>query len=164
MDTSWFLSWETCCSVAKSCPTLYNPMDCSMPGYPVLHHLPEFSQTHVHGVSDAVHLSARWTGRALERDWDFSSRLSSMQHRWSYLSTFSLSISPSPFFQPLLIPSQYFRHKILAQIRLSSSLTMDKQKSSLKGKRQIWNHYAFPYTPERRVVLGEQFPASTHTQ
>jgi len=41
---------------------------------------------------------------------------------------------------------------------------MDKQKSSLKGKRQIWNHYAFPYTPERRAVLGEQFPASTHTQ
>ena len=36
-----------CCSIAKSCLTLYDPMDCSMPGFPVLHHLPEFAQTHV---------------------------------------------------------------------------------------------------------------------
>ena len=42
-----------CCSVAKSCPTLCDPMDCSMPGFPVLHCLPEFAQTHVHWVSDA---------------------------------------------------------------------------------------------------------------
>ena len=33
-----------CCSVANSCLTLCNPMDCSMPGYPVLHCFPEFSQ------------------------------------------------------------------------------------------------------------------------
>ena len=33
-----------CCSVAKSCPTLCNPMDCSTPGFPVLHYLPEFAQ------------------------------------------------------------------------------------------------------------------------
>ena len=32
----------------KLCPSLYNPMDCSTPGFPVLHHLPEFAQTHVH--------------------------------------------------------------------------------------------------------------------
>ena len=37
-----------CCSVAQSCPTLCSPMDCSPPGLPVLHHLPEFAQTHVH--------------------------------------------------------------------------------------------------------------------
>ena len=40
---------ETCCClVAQSCLTLCNPMDCSTPGFPVLHHLPEFVQTHVH--------------------------------------------------------------------------------------------------------------------
>ena len=43
-----------CCSVTQSCPTLCDPMDCSTPGFPVLHHLPEFSQTHVHWVSDAI--------------------------------------------------------------------------------------------------------------
>ena len=42
-----------CCSVAQSCPTLCDPMDCSTPGFPVLHHLPELAQTHVHGIDDA---------------------------------------------------------------------------------------------------------------
>ena len=46
-----------CCSVIKSCPALCNPMDCSTPGFPVLHHLPEFAQTHVHWVSDALEAS-----------------------------------------------------------------------------------------------------------
>ena len=41
-------------SVTQSCPTLYNPMNCSMPGFPVHHQLPEFTQTHVHWVSDAI--------------------------------------------------------------------------------------------------------------
>ena len=41
-------------SVAQSCPTLCNPMNHSMPGLPVHHHLPEFTQTHVHRVSDAI--------------------------------------------------------------------------------------------------------------
>ena len=44
-----------CCSVAKLCPTLCNPMNCSTPGFLVLHYLPEFAQTHVHRVSDAIH-------------------------------------------------------------------------------------------------------------
>ena len=42
------------CSVAQSCPTLCDPMNCSTPGLPVHHHLPEFTQTHVHWVSDAI--------------------------------------------------------------------------------------------------------------
>ena len=37
-----------CCLVAKSCPTLCNPMNCSTPGFPVHHQLPELAQTHVH--------------------------------------------------------------------------------------------------------------------
>ena len=41
-------------SVAQSCPTLCNPMNCSMPGLPVHHQLPEFTQTHVHRVGDAI--------------------------------------------------------------------------------------------------------------
>ena len=42
------------CSVGKSCPTLCNPMDCSTPGFPVLHYIPEFIQIHVHWVGDAI--------------------------------------------------------------------------------------------------------------
>ena len=40
--------------VAQSCPTLCDPMNSSMPGLPVHHHLPEFTQTHVHRVGDAI--------------------------------------------------------------------------------------------------------------
>ena len=47
-----------CCpSVAQSCQTLFDPMDCSTPGLPVLHHLPELAQTHVHGVGVAIQTS-----------------------------------------------------------------------------------------------------------
>ena len=41
-------------SVAQLCPTLCNPMNCSTPGLPVGHQLPEFTQTHVHRVGDAI--------------------------------------------------------------------------------------------------------------
>ena len=46
--------WSRYCSVAKLCPTLCNPMDCSTPGFPALHYLPEFVQTHVHWVGGAI--------------------------------------------------------------------------------------------------------------
>ena len=46
-------------SVAKSCPTLWDPMDCSTPGFPVLHCLLEFAQVHIHWVSDAIQPSRR---------------------------------------------------------------------------------------------------------
>ena len=41
-------------SVAQMCPTLCNSMDCSMPGFPVHHQLPELAQTHVYRVGDAI--------------------------------------------------------------------------------------------------------------
>ena len=41
-------------SVTQSCPTLCDPMNLSTPGLPVHHHLPEFTQTHVHRVGDAI--------------------------------------------------------------------------------------------------------------
>ena len=44
-------------SIAQSCPTLYDPISCSMPGFPVHHQLPEFTQTYVHWVSDAIQSS-----------------------------------------------------------------------------------------------------------
>ena len=42
-------------SVSQSCPTLWEPMNCSTPGLPV--QLPEFTQTHVHQVGDAIQSS-----------------------------------------------------------------------------------------------------------
>ena len=48
---------DFCCSITKPCPAICNPMDCSMPGFPVLQYLPEFAQTHVRWVGDAIQLS-----------------------------------------------------------------------------------------------------------
>ena len=44
-------------SVTQSCPTLWDPMNCSTPGFPVHHQLPELTQTHVHQVGDAINPS-----------------------------------------------------------------------------------------------------------
>ena len=44
-------------SVAQSCPTLCDLMDCSTPGFPVHHRLPDLAQTHIHQASDAIHPS-----------------------------------------------------------------------------------------------------------
>ena len=48
------ISVQSVSSVAQSCPTLCNPMNRSTPGLPVHHQLPEFTQTHVHQLSDAI--------------------------------------------------------------------------------------------------------------
>ena len=50
----WFPSWVQFSSVAQLYLTLCNPMDCSTPGLPVHHQLPEFTQTHVHWVGDVI--------------------------------------------------------------------------------------------------------------
>ena len=42
------IKYYCCFSVAQWCLNFCNPMDCSMPGFPVLHYLPELAQTHVH--------------------------------------------------------------------------------------------------------------------
>ena len=53
----WVLIYICCCySVAKSCSTLCDPMNCSTPGFSILHYLLEFAQVHVHWVGDAHHL------------------------------------------------------------------------------------------------------------
>ena len=45
-----------CDSVTQSCPALCNPTECSMPGFPVLHYLLEFAQTHVPKLSHRYYL------------------------------------------------------------------------------------------------------------
>ena len=52
--SSFLLSPFCCCSIAKSCPTLFDSMDCSTPVLPVLDYLLEFAQTHVHWIHNAV--------------------------------------------------------------------------------------------------------------
>ena len=53
----WTLLQTRFCSVAQLCPTLFDPMDCSTPAFPVLHYLPEFAQTHICWTSDVIQQS-----------------------------------------------------------------------------------------------------------
>ena len=54
MRLSCFLKFICCCSVALSCLTFCNAMDCSRPGFPVPHHLLNFAQIHIHWICDAI--------------------------------------------------------------------------------------------------------------
>ena len=55
-DLSLYLASVQFGSVAQLCPTLYDPVDCSMPGVPVHHQLLELAQTHVHRVPEMIYL------------------------------------------------------------------------------------------------------------
>ena len=85
-------------SVAKSCPTLCDPMDCSTPGFSVLHYLLEFVQTHGHSVGDAIQpshpLPPSSFAFSLSQHWGLS-RESALHIRWPKYWSFSFSNSPS---------------------------------------------------------------------
>ena len=51
---SWWFNSLSCCSLTRLCPTFCDPKDCSTPGSPVLHDLPEFVQTHVHWIGYSI--------------------------------------------------------------------------------------------------------------
>ena len=105
-----------CCLVKKSFPALCHPMDCSMPGSPVLHYLLEFAQTHVHGVDDAIqpsHLRNR------------ISYISCTGRRILYRCTTCLGISCGEagvliffVFPMVLCINDYIQHRVLPAIVL----------------------------------------------
>ena len=86
-------------SVAQSCPTLCDTMDCSMPGFPVLPHLPELAQTHVHWVGDAIQPSYPLSPLLLPPSVFPSVRVFSnelaLYIRWSKYWSFSFNIRAS---------------------------------------------------------------------
>ena len=86
-------------SVAQSCPTLCNLMNCSTPGHPVYHQLLEFTQTHVHWVSDAIQpshsLSSPSPPAPIPPSIRVFSNESTLLMRWPKYWSFSFSISPS---------------------------------------------------------------------
>ena len=98
--------WDCCFSVTKSFLTVCDPRACSSSGFPVLYHLPEFSQTHVHGVSWWCHptiSSSLWPAS--------SPALSLSQHQVLLQSVDSscLTTSTLPWFMDLTfqVPMQY---------------------------------------------------------
>ena len=115
------LSVSQCCSVTQSCLTLFDPVDCSTPGFPVLHHLLDFVQTHVHWVDDAIQPSRplllpskdchleylilgwthQWISSQSVRGVEFS-----RQEYWSRWPFPSLGDLPNPGIEPRSSPLQ----------------------------------------------------------
>ena len=132
-----------CCSVAQSCPTLCHPMDCSTQGFPVLHDLPEFAETHVHWIGDAIqqfHLLSSPSPPAfnLSRIRVFFSELA-LHIRWPKYRSFSFSISPSKGDSGLI----YFRIGLLSLqskglSRISNTIVQKHQLFSTQSS--LWSN------------------------
>ena len=93
-------------SVAQLCPSLCEPTNCSTPGLPVHHQLPELAQTQVHRVSDAIQPSHLLSSPSLPA-FNFSqhqgfSNGSALCIRWPKYWSFSFSISPSNEYSGLI--------------------------------------------------------------
>ena len=121
-------------SVAQSCPTLCNPMDCSRPGLPVHHQLPEFTQTRVHWVSDAIQPSHPLLFP--------SPAFSLSQHqglfkwvsfciRWPKYWSFSFNISPSKEYSGFISFRIYWFDPLAVQGTLKSLLQHLNSKASI---------------------------------
>ena len=137
LETVWEWIWR-CCSVVQLYPALWNPMDCSTPGFPVLHYLPEFAQTHVHWVGDAIQPSHPLSSPSppafnLSSIRVFSSE-SALHIRWP--KYWSFSISPSNEYSGL-ISSRSDRFDLLAV----------KGLSRVFSSTTVWKHQFFGAQP-----------------
>ena len=116
-------------------------MDCTTPGFPVLHHLPELAQTHVHRVGDAIQLSHSLSSPSppafnLSQHQVFSNE-SVLRIRWPKYWSFSFSISPSNEYSGLI----FFRMNWLDLLKVQGTLRSLLQHYS--SKTSILWHSAF---------------------
>ena len=122
-------------SVAQSCPTLCDPMNRSMPGLPVHHQHPEFTQTHVHRVGDAIQPSHPWSPLLLLPPIPPSIRVlsseSALRIRWPKHWSFSFNISPSNDHQGLISLRMGRLDLLAVQVTLMSLLQQNSSKASI---------------------------------
>ena len=130
--------WLCCCSVAQSCPAPCNPINCSTPGFPVLHCLPEFAQTCVPWGSDAIQPS-----HPLSSPSPFAPNLPQHQDLFQWVSSshqlafsFSFSISPSNDYSGFISFRIDWFDLLAVQGTLKSLLPHHILKSSVSMKRQ----------------------------
>ena len=128
-------AWCQFSSVIQSCLTLCNLMDCSMPGLPVHHQLPELTQTHVHRVDDAIQpshplLSPSPTFNLSQHQGLFQLVL---HIRWLKDWSFSFSISPSNEYSGLISFRMDWLDLLTVQGTLKSLLHTIVQKHQFFG-------------------------------
>ena len=122
-------------SVTHSCLTLCDPMNCSMPGLPVHHQLPEFAQTHVHQVSDAIQpshpLSSPSPPAPIPPSIRVFSNESALLMRWPKYWSFSFSIIPSKEYPGLSSFRMDWLDLLVVQGTLRSILQHHSSKASI---------------------------------
>ena len=127
------------------------PMNCSTPGFPVLHHLPELSQTHVHWVGDAIQpshpLSSRSPLPSIFPSIRIFSNESALCIRWPKYCSFSFSISPSNEYSGLIsFRSDWFDLSIQGTLkslsRVFSNTTVQKHQSFC-AQPSLWSNCHF---------------------
>ena len=110
-------------SVTQSCRTLHNPMDYSIPGFPIHHQLPEFTQIHVHWVSDAIQPSyPLLLPPSVFPSITIFSDESVLHIKWPKYWSFSFSISPSNEYSGLISFRMDWMDLIVVQGTLKSLL------------------------------------------
>ena len=139
--TYWRVAWRktrlqvgSCCSVAQLFPTLCDPMDCSTPGFPVLHQLPEFAQTHVLWVRDAIQPSHPLLSLLLPLIFPsirIFSNESALCIRWPKYWSFSFSISPFSKYSGLISFWIDWFDLLAVQVSLQSFLQQHSWKASI---------------------------------
>ena len=116
-------------SVTQSCPTLCDPMNCSTPGLPVHHKLPEFNQTHVHQVGDAIQPSHPLSSPSPPAP--NPSQHQSLRMRWPKYWSFSFSIIPSKEHPGLISFKMDWVDLLAVQGTLKSLLQHHSSKASI---------------------------------
>ena len=138
-------------SVAQLCLTPCDPMDCSTPGLPVHHQLPEFTQTHVHWVGEAIQpshplLSPSPPTFNLSSIRVFSNE-SVLRIRWPKYWSFSFNISPSNEYSGLIFFRMDWLDLLAVQGTLKSLLQHHSSKASIIFYiwtfKKIWSYMFF---------------------
>ena len=144
-------------SVAQSCPTLCDPMNCSTPGLPVHHQLPEFTQTHVHRVSDAIQPSHPLLSPSPPAPIPPSIRVfsneSALHMRWPKYWSFSFSISPSKEHPALISFRMDWLDLLVVQGTLKSLLQHHSSKASILRRSAFFTvQLSHPYMTTGKTI------------
>ena len=148
--------------------TLCDPMDCSTPGLPVHHQLPELAQTHVHPVSDAIQPSHPLSPRLLLPSIFLSIRVFSNESvlhiRWPKYWSFSFSISPSNEDSGLISFRMDWLALLVAQGTLKSLLQHHSSKASIHQHSALFMvQLSHPYvTTGKTIALTRQTFVSSY--
>ena len=149
-------------SVAQSCLTLWDPMNHSMPGLPVHHHLPEFTQTHIHRVGDAIQpshpLSSPFPPAPIPPSIRVFSNESTLHMRWPKYWSFSFSIILSKEHPGLISFRMDWLDLLAVQGTLKSLLQHHSSKASILQRSAFFTvQFSHPYmTTGKTIALTRQ--------